>query len=234
MIILQKKNEEYKNSTVEVTSESEFRMQRNDIKRILRRHLSDNIIITDFCNDKTKLQQLDESELLEGEMSAYLFTVGCYSIRRSQCLYRDEDKDNNRYTNRHPATREEIRAVEKSRCERNIMSMIHPEGFRIVDEISAKYIEKESKEDYKFICMATNARTGCWSESIGIICTVRHDESIPDNEAVLYVSTMYMGDSFSVDCWYAFYPDGTTKSYQIHPFDEGSSERNWLTDGTVN
>lgn len=226
LIVLQKKSEEFKNGTVEVTPESEFEMQRNGIKRILRRHLGDNIIITDFYNDETKVQALDESELLEGELSAVLFNVGCYSIRSSKCLYRDEDKNNNHYTDRHPATREEIRMVK----EMNFTWSIQPEGFRIVDEIAAKYNETEFAMDYKFVCMATTARSSRWSETINTICTVMHNQSIPNNETILYVNQTYIGDSFSVDDWYAFYPDGTIKSYRIHPFDKDSADRKWLTD----
>lgn len=40
---------------------------------------------------------------------------------------------------------------------------------------------------------------------------------------------MYIGDSVSSDDLYAFYPDGTIKSHQIHPFDKGSAKK-WLAD----
>lgn len=84
--------------------------------------------------------------------------------------------------------------------------------------------------DYKFVCMATTARSSRWSETINTICTVMHNQSIPNNETILYVNQTYIGDSFSVDDWYAFYPDGTIKSYRIHPFDKGSADRKWLAD----
>lgn len=40
---------------------------------------------------------------------------------------------------------------------------------------------------------------------------------------------MHIDDSISSDYRYAFYPDGTIKSYQIHPFDKGSAKK-WLAD----
>ena len=60
--------------------------------RTLRNHLGDNIAFTGVWPDVKDERELEEAELLDGELSGYVFTVGGYTIRSAVCLYQDDDE----------------------------------------------------------------------------------------------------------------------------------------------
>lgn len=186
----------------------------------LREHLGESIVFTGMGDEVQNARELEENELFDGELSAFVFTVGCYTVRQAWRLYKDDDRVN--YFERIPAGRDEIAAY---RTEEFIVNG----KYREVCEISARYNGGgEGDSDYwQHICLATTARNWQWSERVDFICTVKQDVSSPDNEAALFVLKTYVGSSFSVEHWYKCIPDGTVMEYELHPFNEEAFNEPW-------
>ena len=72
---------------------SSFNNNLNNEMQALRNHLLAFINITATWADVKDERELEESELFDGEISGVVFTVGCYTIRNTVCLHRDDDTD---------------------------------------------------------------------------------------------------------------------------------------------
>lgn len=62
--------------------------------KTLRKHLGDDIAFTGVWADAREERKLEAAELLEGELSGYIFTIGGYTVRCAGCLYQDDDAVN--------------------------------------------------------------------------------------------------------------------------------------------
>jgi len=194
----------------------------NEIKgmKTLRTHLGDDIVFTSVWADARDERELEESELTEGELSGFVFTIGRYTIRSTVCLYRDDDTTD--YLQRVPAGPDEISEYQKDY--RNRLSGGEGSGFREVQVISARY-KGAASDDWMFVCLAaTSVR---WSESIDFICTVRYAASDPDEKEMLFVLNQYTGDSYGVAHWYKLSSDGVVTEYEEHPYNPESDEESW-------
>ena len=182
----------------------------------LRTHLGEDISFTGIWGGVEEIRELDEDELLEGEVFAHVSKVGCYSVRMAGRLYKDCDSVC--YEDRIPLGRAGVEAYKEGN--------IGKDEYRDVIEISARYDGggKEGSGIWQHICLAATSMS--WSEGIDFICAVKRNGS-SDREASLFVLKTYTGNSYSVEHWYRLAPDGETEEYQIHPLDEDSWKEPW-------
>ncbi len=191
-----------------------YEKKNGDAIKTLDAHLGNDILLTGTWDAMQDMRELEESELQDGEMSAFVFQVGSYMIRQAVCLY--QNSDGVYYTDRKPAGRDAIAAYKEYDTE-----------YRKVCEISAKYFGeyKDSSDGWHHVCLADVFLS--WSEDIHFICTVKSTEASPDSHEALFVLKEYIGSAFSVDHWYRLTPDGTVKEYVIHPLDPDSDTEPW-------
>ena len=186
--------------------------------RTLRKHLGDDIAFTGVWPDVKDERELKEAELLDGELSGYVFTVGGYTIRSAVCLYQDdEDAD---YTQQVPAGRDMI-----AQYQQEGWGMRGPgNGIREVQVVSARYNDSGS-EGWQHICIAATSLR--WDESINFIAALKPAASAPAEQEVLFILKQYTGDSFGVAHWYKLSSDGNVTEYEEHPYDPESFEASW-------
>ena len=167
--------------------------------RTLRNHLSDDIAFTGVWPDVKDERELEEAELLDGELSGYVFTVGGYTIRSTVCLYQDDDEAD--YTQQVPARRDMIAQYQQE----NWRMLGHESGVREVQVVSARY-NGAGSEDWQHICIAATSLR--WDESINFIAALKPAASAPADQEVLFILKQYTGDSFGVAHWYKLSSDG--------------------------
>lgn len=165
-------------------------------------------------------KRVKEEKLLQGELSAYTCRVGCYMVRSAIRVYKISEPG---YCPEEelPASVEETEMIRKDigDGEQGVVGFYSwNDKFRITNEISAKY-ERDSREDFIYICRAAHARNHSWSETINCICAAKQHLLVPDKKASLFVCNTYLGDSFSADTWYKFNPEGKIKRMHLHPYD---------------
>lgn len=186
--------------------------------KTLRRHLSDDIAFTGVLAEARDERELEEAELLDGELSGYVFTVGGYTIRSAVCLYQDDDEAD--YTQQVPAGRDVIVQYQQEGWR-----MLGPgNGVREVQVISARY-NSAGSEGWQHICIAATSLR--WDESINFIGTLKTSASAPDEQEVLFILKQYTGDSFGVAHWYKLSSNGNVTEYEEHPYDPESLEASW-------
>ena len=112
--------------------------------KTLRTHLGEDIVFTGVWADASDERELEDSELLDGELAGYVFTVGSYTIRSAVCLFRDDDEAD--YTQRVPAGQDAIAQYREAGWR-----MPGPgNGVREVQVISARYNDFGS-EDWQHV-----------------------------------------------------------------------------------
>lgn len=60
-----------------------YKETQKQCKETLRRHLGNQIVFTGLTSDAVR-RELDEDELLDGEESAFITQIGCYSVRSAK------------------------------------------------------------------------------------------------------------------------------------------------------
>lgn len=214
--------------TLEDVLRNSYKQREEEGIKTLHRHLGENIDITALWRDAVDERELEEHELLDGELSAFTFRIGCYLIRSAQRLYKDTDETH--YKERVPAERNSIAEYRENHMNINSIIERHGEDVRKVHEISAKHIkggDDLSSDEWRFICLATTAKSWAWEESIDFIATVKCVASTPDEQAELFVLNTYVGSSFGVANWHRMAPDGTITSYDEHPYNPDSFNVSW-------
>ena len=163
--------------------------------KTLRTHLGEDIAFTGVWADARDERELEESELLDGELSGFVFTIGSYTIRSAVCLYRDDDEID--YTQRVPAGEDAIAQYREEGWR-----LLGPgNGVREVQVISARYNGFGSVEGWRHVCLAATSLR--WDESINFIATLKPVASAPAEQEVLFILKQYTGDSFGVAHWYS-------------------------------
>lgn len=197
-------------------------MKRNSFSRKdIYKHWSKNAVFTgnwDMIGCRGK--KVKEEELLQGELYAYVYQVGCYIVRSACRVYKIYEPGYSPEEEQ-PASTEEVEMVKKDMVDEErvwIGFCSWKDELRITNEISAKHY-KDSKTDFKYICRATEARNHRWSETISCICAAKKHMFMSNQQASLFVCNTYMGDSFSSDTWYKLSADGKIKSMRLHPYD---------------
>ena len=198
-------------------------MKRNSsLKNDINKYWSRHAVFTGSWDSRLyRGEKVKEEELLQGELSAYVYQVGCYIVRNALRVYKIYEHG---YCpeKEQPASIEEVALVRKDIVdeERAFMGFyLWSDELRITNEISAKHM-MDSGGDFKYICRATQARNYRWSETISCICTAKKNLFMSNQQASLFVCNTYVGDSFSVETWYKLSADGKIKSMCLHPFDK--------------
>mgnify|MGYP001057314217 FL=1 len=204
--------------TLEELLRNTYKANESDGMKTLRKHLGDNIAFTCVWADARDERELEESELLDGELSGYVFTVGGYTIRSTVCLYQDDDEAD--YTQQVPARRDMIAQYQQE----NWRMLGHESGVREVQVVSARY-NGSGSEGWQHICIAATSIR--WDESINFIGTLKPSALAPDEQEVLFILKQYTGDSFGVAHWYKLSSDGNVTEYDEHPYNPESFEASW-------
>lgn len=180
--------------------ESFLRTSQKDLqkecKETLRRHLGKQIVFTGIFSDAQK-SELDKDELAEGEDTAFISQVGCYSVRESYSW--EENPGYEKET--------QIQEISVKHC--------------MLNE------QRESDAEYKNVCSATKDPYARWTEEILFICAVKKDGVTPDEEAALFVLVKYIGDSFSCNSWYKMTRDGSVTVYEENVCDTDAVQEAW-------
>ena len=195
--------------------------------KTLRKHLGNDIVFTGVWADATEERQLEESELLPGELSAVTFTLGCYTIRSAQRVYK-ELKD---YSEA-PADGEDIAYLKELKASpltgRWIDNYERNEKFYINQEIMAKH-NSDPKDvfegNFKYVCCATEKYR--FPQTINFICTLKESASSSDEHASLFVFIEHICDSFRTEDWYKLTPNGVIRKYGTHSYNPASFEASW-------
>ena len=185
--------------------------------KTLHTHLGEDIVFTGVWADARNERELEEGELLDGELSGFVFTIGSYTIRSAVCLYRDDDEAD--YTQRVPAGQDAIAQYR----EEGWRMLGAANGVREVQDIS---YNGSGSEGWQHVCLAATSLR--WDESIDFIGTLKPAASAPAEQEVLFILKQYTGDSFGVAHWYKLSPDGNVTEYEEHPYDPESYEIPWL------
>lgn len=172
-----------------------YKREKDAALEALRRHLGDGIVFTGTW-EEAEGRELDEEELLEGELSASISTVGCYTVRIAGCLHDDGSGSDVHYMEGRPT---ELDGAAKGAC--------------VMMEVSARYNPgNESPADsWQNIYRAVHGHG--WTEGIGYICTVKESDTVPDRQEALFVLRRYERDAHPVEDWYRFSPDGRIERY---------------------
>lgn len=187
---------------------------RNEDRVLIQERWKQTVVFTDVLHIEPWEwgeigKKVPEGELLPGELSAATFSVGCYTVRSAQRVYRisghvysPEEET--------PASKEETELVKKDVTPmgkvRPLVPVWHDE-LRVTHEISARRNDA-TEGKFAYICRAAEARNGRWKEHIGTVYSVKESESIPNEYASLMVCLTFVGDSHCSDTWYKFDPTG--------------------------
>jgi len=169
-------------------------------KEMFCKRLKKDMVFTDEWSDDMDERELDESELLAGELSATNFTVGCYTVRTAFRVFKipeyNEALTENDY--RIPADKEDLEYAKKldyvesmPKKIKNAMRMMKPyrifgldkKRLHIVHEIKAKYNTDSDdifKNKFKYICDVD------YQDRILMIYTAR-EKSLSDEYASLFI-----------------------------------------------
>lgn len=240
---------------VSVSFSDLIRSEAFSIPSELYEHLPEGVVIENATNPHSKGRVLEDNELREGELSASIYQVGCYSVRVADRVYRKGDfepsSDNeiklegkgvkqgeamtaqsadippfkSRYSR--PATKEELE--EYRNAIKNPVEAITdpPRDYQKVKEVSAAYMDGE----YKNICQAMYAQYGSYTDRLTFMGIVKLNKSVLDSQASLFVGSEYVGDSHSTEDFYAFSPDGYIRRYWIGGLDPDSFSAKWDWNG---
>lgn len=190
----------------------------------LKKHLGDDICVKVPKLTSKDILKVSKEKLRKGELSAEIYSVGCYAIRDSEILYKDDAEVG--YIKRVPASDEQVDEYFRQRKEMPLCSLIDVPDCRVVRVIHAAY-KNDPNPKWHLICLATSAKTCMWFENIKFVGTVKKDMFTTDKDSDLFVMVQYTGDSFSTETWYRYSPDKVLKEYRIHPYDSESFERKW-------
>lgn len=181
----------------------------NECIKSLYKDFGNDIEITGVYNE-VYVRELDEEELLKGEISAFVGKVGNYLVRRLTCVYIDGNGVD--YRKRKPAQDTEITKLRKRIAECSILPILglYDGGYREAGKISVKYLGngESSAQEWHTVCFEDKAKVGIWHEFISFICTVK----IGDRED-LFVRKSWSGDSHSSSSWYGFTAEGMVEEF---------------------
>lgn len=177
-----------------------YKQKKASVMKTLYAHLGEDIVFTGTVDRMEDIRELEEHKLWDGELSAFIFTAGCYSVRQARRLYKDSDGV--RYTEREPAGKDAAAAYKEMESGSFLFYSKCTGDYREACEISAKYKGEDSTGDeWVHICFADTAFS--WNEEAGFICTVK-SRGLSDSQVALFVQKHYIGSSFSAENWYRF------------------------------
>jgi len=146
-----------------------------------------DIVFTDVWSNNMDERQLDKNELLPGELSATIFTVGCYTVRCAFRVFKIPEYNEALTENDYhiPADKEDLDYAKKlsyvAYMPKKFKEAMKWRSWRIdeldgkrlhiIHEIKAKYNDAPDKglfcNGFKYVCQIDNR------ESIEFICTAK-------------------------------------------------------------
>jgi serine/threonine protein phosphatase 1 len=230
-----------KDETININEIMKRKYKLNEIMGMetLRKHLGNDIVFTGVWGDATEERQLEDSELLPGELSAVIFTIGCYTVRSAQRVYKEhEDYGSFLPENAVPADEKDLAFVKESKYYSsqswtlNDVSLPSPwDGeLRITQEITAKHNsdpEGVFAGNFKYVCRAVHKAMTNGDEVIELISAIKKDASSSDENASLFVLLRinYLTALFAKV--YRLAQNGVITEYREQEYDWASSEASW-------
>ena len=200
-------------------------------KKIIRKHWNGAAVFTDAWHPGINEQEYTEAELLPGELSAVIFTVGCYIGRSAKRVYRIPEPSCGQGMTT-PADEEETELVKKDTgyedAHRKIL--MYPtwrDKLEVVQEISARH-KASPNSIFTIVCSVAQSTSPNWSEFVRTICTAKEHDLIPDEYASLLVCSHDVGSSFGADTWYKLDPTGKITTLSLHPFDSDRDDARFV------
>lgn len=206
-----------------------------EVKAAIRKRWTPTAVFTGYLHPG-KEKRVSQADLLPGELVAFTFQVGCYTVRGAYRVFKICEPS---YVPEleTPADQADVELVKKD----VFKNVIKPKdmdahlmmefgipiscGFtewrnrlRVTLEISARH-NNSSNGDFICICRAAEARNLQWCEKIEGICAAKEHPFVSDEKASLFVCNTYMGNAFSFETWHKLDPHGTIKTLRLHPFD---------------
>lgn len=184
-------------------------------KEDLHKPYGNAAVFTDICDNPYSCQ-LEQDELLPGELTAVTFTVGCYTVRSALRVYKACDSSRLQI----PADKEELDCVQAD-LRGGIGLFSSPSGppwqdrLRVTSEISAKHSSDPDgafTNGFKYICRGGHdLENRLWSHSIGSICTLKKSFLLSDNAADLLILQANHYFTARSSTWYSLSPQGVLK-----------------------
>lgn len=220
---------------------------------LLYEHLPQGVVIeniTNPCVSGNEVRVLAEDELREGELSALVYQVGCYSVRIADRVYREgkfESSDSEiplegkgvskgeaiaaHSADISPlqgrffrlATKEELEEYRIATRNPFKAMMNPPSEYQKVKEVTAAYMGSE----YKNICQAMCSKYGRYFDELTFLGSIKRCRSVPDSQASLLVGRTYVGDSYNENYCYIFSPDGYLREYWVGGYNPDSQHEKW-------
>jgi len=186
---------------------------------ICKKRDKQTIIFTDEWTGNAQNRRLKEDELLAGELSATIYTVGCYYVRSAKRVYMiPEGNLGYNPENEIPADADYLKKIKERE---SMLGIFLPDSaHRITHEISARHendLNEVFANGFRYICRAAEARNLFWVERIRCIFTVK-ERLLPDESASLFVCNQHTGNSFSSDTWYELNSQGLISEFNVHPY----------------
>lgn len=191
----------------------------------LKTRFGSGVVVTATIKNKLREHEISKDKLCKGEVAAVSYFIGPYVIRDSIMLYKDDGDIH--YTDRIPAEEKDVEEFREGQSvPRLLLGLGFDKPYRPVRVIHARY-RNDASAKWHYICGATEAKSMIWSESISFIGTAKKNVFDSDKKSDLFVLVEYTGDSFSTETWHRFNPDGETKEYYLHPYDEDYQDKHW-------
>lgn len=236
----------------------DFLYNKTAVLDVLYKRLPEGVVIKNATNPHGKGRVLEDTELREGELSASIYQVGCYSVRIVERVYRegnfepisDATDDEIRFEGKSVKQGEAIiaqsfdipplknrynRPATKDELEEYRNATKNPYMATINPPRDYQKVKEVSAAymdgEYKNICQVMYSKYGRYSDRLTFMGTVKLNKSVTDSQASLFVGSNYVGDSFGIKTFYAFSPDGYVRYYQIHDMNPDSWEGKWNWNG---
>ena len=175
-----------------------YRRKMNMCMEVLRTHLGNDIVFTGTWEEAAGEREPEEEELLEGELSALIFTIGCYTVRIAECMCEDGSSCEAHNTEGKIAGLDRIKS---KAC--------------MVTEVSARYTSESQGSIGSWTNIYTAVPCRDWTEEVDYMCSVKESGKARDEEAVLFIFINIATDSNVSGKCYKFTPEGKVEEYSI-------------------
>ena len=222
------------------------------------KHFPEGVVIESAMNSSASAHTLSENELKEGELSASIYKVGCYSVRIAERVYREGDFEPSFNTSEdteirlegksikqgeaikadsadipplksrycRPAAKDELEEYRNAVKNPYIAVVNPPLKYQKVQEVTVSYMGGE----FKNVCQTMYAKHGLYSDTLTFMGTIKRSESVPDSDVSLLIGRTFVGNSYTIEYYYIFSPDGYIHCFTVDP-DPESWNAKWDWNG---
>lgn len=218
----------------------------------------EGVVIESAVNFSASAHTLGENELKEGELSASIYKVGCYTVRIAERVYREEDFEPSFNTSEDKEIRLEGKTIKQGEAIKADSADIPP--------LKSKYNRPAAKDEleeyrnavknpckamvnpplkyqkvqevtaaymdgeFKNVCQTMYAKHGMYTDTLTFMGMIKRNKSVPDSDASLLIGREYVGNSFSIEYYYIFSLDGYIRYFDVGP-DPESWNAKWDWNG---